>query len=144
MTTPPAAVGVTPSTIDAYVLDAWPGYTRMSRCVEVSGAHATVERMVEAHEMRPGEVISGPTQFAIADAALWFAVMGAAGFDAARSVTSELSIRYLRPGIGTTLLARADLASVGSRTFVGSVLIWTSDATRPVSTAQGTYVLPRS
>ena len=93
--------------------------------------------------IRPGGFISGPTQFSIADLALWYAVFGAVGLEA-MALTSELSIRFVRPALGLFLQARADLHSVGARNIVGSVTIWTDDEDKPTAVCQGTYVLPRA
>ena len=58
-------------------------------------------------------------------------------------MTSELSIRFLRPAAGETLWARASLDSAGRRNVVGTVTLWVDDRThKPVSVAQGTYALP--
>ena len=72
--------------------------------------------------------VAGPTQFALADAALWYLVFGALGRIEPMALTSELSIRFLRPAIGPTLHARADLAAISRRSVVGSVTLWTGDA----------------
>jgi acyl-coenzyme A thioesterase PaaI-like protein len=86
--------------------------------------------------------VSGPTQFGLADAALWYALFGAVGIEP-MALTSELSIRYLRPAQGEVLHAMADLHTVGRRNVVGTVVLWMDDRTdRPVSVAQGTYVRP--
>jgi uncharacterized protein (TIGR00369 family) len=110
-------------------------------CSDVGPRHAIATLAVEDAQIRPGNLISGPTQFAIADAVLWFAVFGAIGIEP-MAVTSELSIRFLRPAIGMELTARADLHTVGRRTMVGSVSVWTSDPAKPCAVAQGTYLRP--
>ena len=97
---------------------------------------------VSPASIRPGGYISGPTQFSIADLALWYGVFGAVGLEA-MALTSELSIRFLRPATGTELNARADLQSVGSKSVVGSVVIWTTDLDKPTAVCQGTYALPK-
>jgi acyl-coenzyme A thioesterase PaaI-like protein len=137
----PAAEGVTPDSIARYVEEQWPD-APMADCHEVSGRHAFVSRVVDEASIRPGGFISGPTQFSIADLALWYACFGAIGLEA-MALTSELSIRFVRPALGRALNARADLHSVGARNVVGTVTIWTDDESRPVSVCQGTYVLPR-
>lgn len=137
----PPAVGVTPDSVDAFVAEQWPANPTSSRCVEVSGRHALVEVSVGSEQIRPGGYISGPTQFAAADLALWYACFGAIGLQA-MAVTSELSIRFLRPAFGDLLIARADLHSVGRRQLAGSVVIWTGDPDRPVSICQGSYMSP--
>ena len=97
---------------------------------------------VKAESIRPGGFISGPTQFGLADLALWYAVFGAVGLEA-MALTSALSIRFVRPAIGPELWARADLHSVGSRNVVGTVVIWTDAQDKPTAVCQGTYVLPK-
>ena len=97
---------------------------------------------MEDKDIRPGGFIAGPTQFAVVDAALWFLVFGALGRIEPMALTSELSIRYLRPAIGPMLYARADLAAISRRSVVGTVTVWTADPDRPTAVAQGTYALP--
>ena len=138
---PPAAAGVTTEAIEAFANEQWPDGP-LCRSLEISGRHAVVSREIEPQQLRPGGFISGPTQFGLADMALWFACFGAIGFEA-MAMTSEMSIRFLRPAIGAVGYARATLDSVGGRTIVGSVRVWTSDPDRPTSVAQGSYALPR-
>ena len=59
------------------------------------------------------------------------------------ALTSELSIRFLRPAVGEILWARATLDATGRRNIVGTVRIWADDrAHKPTAVAQGTYALP--
>lgn len=136
-----AADGVTPESITAFVNQHWPARPTEAVCREISGRHALVEVPVSPESIRPGGYISGPTQFAAADLALWYAVFGAIGLEE-MALTSELSIRFLRPAVGHRLKARAELHSVGSRQLVGSVTIWVDDPDKPTSVCQGTYVAP--
>ena len=93
--------------------------------------------------LRPGGYIPGPTQFSSADGALWYLVFGALDKFEPMALTSELSIRYLRPAVGKTLYARADLDRIGRRQLVGTVRVWVDDnQAKPCATAQGTYMLP--
>jgi uncharacterized protein (TIGR00369 family) len=114
-----------------------------NRCVEIGPTHAIAAVTPGVGDIRPGGYISGPTQFGLADAALWYLVFGAIDRIEPMALTSELSIRYLRPAVGTTLWARATLAKAGRRNVVGSVSVWTDDdEARPCAIAQGTYALP--
>jgi uncharacterized protein (TIGR00369 family) len=140
-TSQPPAEGVTVDSIRDYVAEQWPD-APSATCHELSGRHVVTSMPVPASAIRPGGFISGPTQFSMADMALWFAVFGAVGLEA-MALTSELSIRFVRPAIGNELHARAELHSVGSRNIVGSVVIWTSDQDKPTAVCQGTYVLPK-
>ena len=59
------------------------------------------------------------------------------------ALTSELSIRYLRPAIGERLRCRATLESVTRRSVVGTVHVWCDDRSdRITAAAQGTYAVP--
>jgi acyl-coenzyme A thioesterase PaaI-like protein len=133
-------MAVTPQTVNQMVLSAFPGSRAV--CTELGDRYAVAEAATDGDDIRPGGFIAGPTQFAIADAALWFLVFGALGRIEPMALTSELSIRYLRPAIGPALHARAELAAINRRSVVGSVTVWTSDASKPTAVAQGSYALP--
>jgi acyl-coenzyme A thioesterase PaaI-like protein len=112
-------------------------------CTELTATTAVARRAVSEAELRPGAFISGPSQFGIADAALWYLVFGATGRIEPMALTSELSIRFLRPARGSVLWARASLDVAGRRNVVGTVRVWCDERDdRPTATAQGTYVLP--
>lgn len=122
--------------------EAFPGTG--NTCVELGPTHALARRDIEPGFLRPGGYVSGPTQFGLADAALWYLVFGAIDRVEPMALTSELSIRFLRPAQGSVLWARASLESAGRRSIVGSVKVWCDDGEdKPSSVAQGTYVLPR-
>ncbi len=114
----------------------------MAECLEISGRHVVTRMGVSPSSIRPGGFISGPTQFGMADLSLWYAVFGAIGLEA-MALTSELSIRFVRPAVGDVLVARTNLHSVGKRNIVGSVVMWTADPDKPTAVCQGTYVLPK-
>ena len=59
------------------------------------------------------------------------------------ALTSELSIRFLRPAIGKVVWARADVDIMTRRSIVGTVRVWMDDdPDRITATAQGTYAIP--
>ena len=78
------------------------------------------------------------------DVACWVATFGVQGLDA-MAMTSDLSLRFLRPAVGSRLFARVDIDSVGSRMLAMSGAVWTdtTDRSKPCSVAYGTYALPR-
>lgn len=132
---------VTPEAVNAMLEADWPAAG--GRCEEVSPTHAVARVTPDAGSIRPGKMIAGPTLFAAADAALWFLVFGATGCVEPLALTSELSIRFLRPAVGEVVYARATLDKRGRRTVVGTISVWTDDnRDRPSATAQGTYSLP--
>ena len=133
---------VDPQAINALVVDRFPASTL--RCIEICPYFALCQMVVELEQLRPGGYIAGPTQFAAADSALWYLTFAAIGRIEPMALTSELSIRFLRPAIGEGLWARATLHAAGRRNVVGSVSVWVDDNEhRPSAVAQGTYALPR-
>ena len=115
-----------------------------ANCLELGPDFAVAAAPVAELSIRPGGLVSGPTQFALADAALWYVTFVAIGRIEPMAVTSEMSIRFLRPAQGQMVLARADLVTATRRSVVGSVRVWTDDGyDRPTAVAQGTYALPR-
>jgi uncharacterized protein (TIGR00369 family) len=112
-----------------------------NRCEAVGSGWAVAVLPTDAATLRPGGIISGPTVFGVCDAALYYACFTVLGIEP-MALTSELSIRFLRPARGPILRARADLQSVGRRSIVGTVIAHTDDPTKPVAVAQGTYVRP--
>jgi len=133
-------VTVTPDEINTYLKSSFLGSG--GECTEVGSMYAIGRRVIGPDMIRPGGFVSGPTQFAIADAVLWYALFGTVGIEP-MALTSELSIRFLRPAAGTIIHARADLHAAGRRNVVGTVKMWMDDQVdRLVSVAQGTYVRP--
>jgi acyl-coenzyme A thioesterase PaaI-like protein len=127
--------------VNAMISSQFPGSA--NECVEITPTSALARKVVQPAELRPGGFISGPTQFGLCDAALWYLVFGAIGRVEPMALTSELSIRYLRPAQGDVLWARATLDAAGRRNVVGTVRVWCDDREgKPTATAQGTYVLP--
>jgi acyl-coenzyme A thioesterase PaaI-like protein len=127
--------------VNGMIRELFPGSNHA--CTELTATMAVARRAVSEAELRPGAFISGPSQFGIADAALWYLVFGATGRIEPMALTSELSIRFLRPAQGSVLWARATLDVAGRRNVVGTVHVWCDEGQdRPTATAQGTYVLP--
>lgn len=132
---------ITPHAINAMIEELYPGSSGV--CVEIGPTEALARSVPTEESIRPGGFISGPTQFALADLGLWYLTFGAVGRIEPMALTSELSIRYLRPAVGDVLWARATLDVAGRRNVVGTVRIWTDDnESKPSATGQGTYVLP--
>ena len=135
---------VTPAAVMDFIRAKWadvPGGSGLT-CTEISPHHAIMQCRVPMHDIRPGGFISGPAQFALCDVAMWAAVFGAKGLDE-MAMTSEMSIRFLRPALGDELTARVDTLSVGTRQIVMQAKVFTDNADKPTVLAQGTYVMPK-
>ena len=127
--------------VNAMIDELFPGTG--NTCAEIGPGSALARRPIDQSVLRPGGFVSGPTQFGLADVALWYMVFAATGRIEPMAMTSELSIRFLRPAQGETLWARATVESAGRRNVVGTVHVWCDDREhKPSSTAQGTYAMP--
>ncbi|MGB3736414.1 MAG: PaaI family thioesterase [Ilumatobacter sp.] len=128
--------------VNSMIEDLFPGTG--NTCAQMGEGFAVASRVVDDTMLRPGGFVSGPTQFGLADAALWYMVFAAIGRIEPMAMTSELSIRYLRPAQGSVLWARATAESAGRRNVVGTVHVWCDDREhKPTATAQGTYAMPK-
>jgi uncharacterized protein (TIGR00369 family) len=137
-----APVALTPQEVDDFVAASYPATTRQGfRCDAIGDGFATTRWRHDPDQLRPGGFISGPTQFAAADLALWFLSFTLLGL-APMAVTSDLHIVFLRPAVGGDLLARAELLRAGKTRISGRVVAWVDGAPdRPVSHATGAYTL---
>ena len=138
------APSVSPSTTKQFMMDLWPEQCSSYTIHEITSSHVLLSRAVPPSALRPGGYISGPTQFAVADCGMWAACWGVRGRFDAMALTSEMSICYLRPAIGGVLWARIDVNAESGRSIISSATMWTDSSDRVCSTAQGTYILPRT
>lgn len=98
---------------------------------------------LEAHErfLRPGATVSGPAMMALADYALYAAILANIG-PVALAVTTNLSFNFLRKPATGDLLAECRLMKLGRRLAVGEVAITAVGSEDLVCHATGTYSIP--
>ena len=92
--------------------------------------------------VRPGGTISGPTMMALADFAMYVAVLGAIG-PVPLAVTTQLSINFLRKPAAADIVAEAELMKLGKRLAVGEVAIRSAGSADLVAHATSTYSIPQ-
>ena len=97
-------------------------------------------RASEAH-LRPGGTISGPSMFALADVALYVAILGQIG-PVHLAVTTNLNINFLKKPGRADLIGEARLLKLGKRLAVGEVSISPPGGEGLVAHATGTYSIP--
>jgi uncharacterized protein (TIGR00369 family) len=91
--------------------------------------------------IRPGGTISGPTIMALADLALYVAILGAIG-PVGLAVTTSLNFNFLRKPGQVDLVAHSKLIKLGKRLAVGEVAIRSDGSDDLVAHATGTYSIP--
>ena len=111
--------------------------------IEAVGArHIRVRLSVGARHLRPGGTVSGPAIFALADVAVYLALLAMIGPEAL-AVTTNCAIDFMRkPAAGTDLIAECRLLKLGRVLAVGDVLIFSEAMDEPVARASLTYSIP--
>jgi uncharacterized protein (TIGR00369 family) len=100
-----------------------------------------VRQAFRQRSVRPGGTISGPTMMALADFAMYVAVLAAIG-PVPLAVTINLNINFLRKAAPRDLLAEARLLKLGKRLAIGEVTICSQGETEPVAHVTSTYSIP--
>ncbi len=110
--------------------------------LEVGHGTALVSHPIGENELRPGGTVSGPTIMALADVALYVAILGEIGI-VPLTVTTSLNINFLRrPQPSHELRAQSRLLKRGKSLVVGEVAIYSGSDPHPVAHATGTYSIP--
>lgn len=95
----------------------------------------------DAH-LRPGGTVSGPAMMALADVAVYVALLGEIG-PVPLAVTTNLNINFLqRPRPDADLIAEAHLLKLGKRLAVGEVSLFSEGEDMPVAHVTCTYSIP--
>lgn len=111
--------------------------------VESAGQESVTLRLaVEERHLRPGGTVSGPAIFALADVAMYLAILARIG-PKALTVTTNCSIDFMRkPAAGRDLRAVARVLKLGRSLAVGDVMVFSDGADEPVARAGLTYSIP--
>jgi acyl-coenzyme A thioesterase PaaI-like protein len=115
-----------------------------SKCVveEVGHRTATVTHPVGRDELRPGATVAGPLLMAVADVALYVAILATIGI-VPLAVTTSLTINFLRkPSPHRPIVGVCQLIKVGRSLVVGEVALYSGRDEEMVAKAVGTYSIP--
>ncbi|MBR7800369.1 PaaI family thioesterase [Undibacterium fentianense] len=103
---------------------------------------ATVRQTINDQHLRPGGTVSGPVLMAVADVAMYVALLGEIGI-VPLAVTTNLSINFLRkPAADSDIVAHCQLLKVGKRLAVGEVSLFSEGQADPVAHVVCTYAIP--
>lgn len=108
---------------------------------EYESGTARVRLPYDDRHIRPGGTIAGPAMFALADFALYIAVMAAVG-PVALAVTTNMTIDFLRKPAQSDLIADVALLKLGKRLAVGRVDIRSDGEVELCAHVTGTYSIP--
>jgi len=117
-------------------------WDRMGVTVEEAAFRRVKLKMsIGERQLRAGGTVAGPAMFALADTAMYIAVLASVG-PKAQAVTTNMSINFLKRPPMRDLTAECQLLKLGRRLAVGDVIIHSDDVDEPVAHATGTYAIP--
>jgi uncharacterized protein (TIGR00369 family) len=109
---------------------------------DVAENRIRVRLATQERHLRPGGTVSGPSMFALADVAVYLAILAMIG-PRALAVTTNCSIDFMRkPAAGADLIAECRLLKLGRVLAVGEVLMMSEGMDAPVARASLTYSIP--
>ena len=105
--------------------------------LEINDGHSLVKLTPKKEDLRPGNTISGPVMFEIADCAFYAAVLFKDPDP--MSVTVNCSMNFFKRPSVSDLFAKATILKFGQKLVVGEVIIYSGTAENSVAQAMMTY-----
>lgn len=128
--------------VNAMIAKVYPQLNDGARSYEVVGLHAggcTVRLNADHRHLRPGDTVSGPSLFTLADIGGYACVLSHAGPDAL-SVTTNLTINFMRKAGPGPIDGHCRILKLGRSLMVFDIDIVAQGET--VAHATGTYSIP--
>ncbi len=127
--------------MQAYLREVFPQLGERFEVLELEPFFASIRMIATEADLRPGDTVSGPAMFTLADCAFYIATLAMIGSEAL-TVTTNCSIDFMRkPGTGA-LTAETRILKLGRTLSVGDVLIFSEGVEGPVARAGLTYSIP--
>ena len=125
-----------------FFLEAFPGQNRnFHDFVEIRPGFMRIRHSAEAAMLRPGGIVSGPTQMAFADRAAYAVILAHIGI-VPMAVTSNLNMSFLRGIEARDFHADATIIKLGRRLATVDVRIWQDEPENICAQSTVTYALP--
>ena len=105
--------------------------------LEINDAYSLVKLSPKEEDLRPGNTISGPVMFEIADCAFYAAVLFKDPDP--MSVTVNCSMNFFKRPSVSDLFAKATILKFGKKLVVGEVIIYSGTVENSVAQAMMTY-----
>lgn len=130
----------------SYLLDEFPELFPQEHSlydiVSITNGEAQLAFQANETHLRPGGTVSGPTIMALADLAMYVALLAHIG-PVALAVTTSLNINFMRKAEAGRLLGTAKILKLGRSLAVGDVMIATEiEPEKCVAQASLTYSIP--
>lgn len=119
----------------------WFGTWMGARLHALDHGKACMRLDIRPEFLREGDSVSGPIVMAVADIAMYAAVMSA--YEAGRrAVTSDMTLHFLRRPVGDVLWGDAEIVKFGKKIAMCRVELFTDRDAPPVAHVVGSYAIP--
>ncbi|MDR9468065.1 PaaI family thioesterase [Marinospirillum sp.] len=125
----------------AFLEQEFPQY--LGEVSQVEEDYSLLRLPVDTSHLRPGGTVSGPTMMALADVALYVALLSKIG-PVALAVTTDFTCHFLnKPKSDKALMAKARLLKQGKRLIIGEVELYSEGDTETlVAHVVASYSVP--
>lgn len=130
--------------VDTFIEKNFPQINDGGRCYffdRIEPGEAYIRLEPDERHLRPGETISGPSLFALADFAAYVVILAHIG-PVALAVTTSLNINFLRKPTLASLECRCRIMKLGKRLCVVEADIYPAGGGDSVAHATATYSIP--
>ena len=128
--------------LNAFLASDFPQVANDHSVESVSSGRLVARLRVDDRHLRPGGTVGGPSIFALADVAIYCAILSRIG-PVALAVTTNASVDFMRkPAAGRDLLAECRILKLGRSLAVAAALIFSDGAGDPVARCSMTYSIP--
>lgn len=104
----------------------FPQFSETYQIVDIKNCYSEVKLLSNKINLRPGNTISGPSIFKLADISFYVAVMGSVKL-IEKSVSINVSINFLNKPLLSNLIGISKIKKLGKRIVVGDVEILSED-----------------
>ena len=142
MTKRPFEHVLTAQQLTDFFAEAFPGHEQdPEQFVRIEPGFVRMRQRPENAHLRPGGIVSGPTQMALADRIAYAVILAHIGI-VPMAVTSNLNMSFLRGVRAETFYADAWLIKLGRRLATVDVKLWQDDESVVLAQSTVTYAIP--
>ena len=123
--------------------DIFPQVADKYEIISLKSNYSEVKLLSNNKNLRPGNTISGPSMFELADLSFYIAIMASTDLGD-KSVTTNVSINFIKKPLLSNLLGISQIKKMGKRLVVGDVEILSEDKKQIYAQAFFTYSILRN
>ena len=123
--------------------DIFPQVADKYEIISLKSNYSEVKLLSNNKNLRPGNTISGPSMFELADLSFYIAIMASTDLGE-KSVTTNVSINFIKKPLLSNLLGISQIKKIGKRLVVGDVEILSENKKEIYAQALFTYSIPRN